>query len=83
MTVMGVGMWRDRRAMRANAMNTGWLIKRGCLCCLGAHGSVLGQVSHMGEPQPLPSPRLVKTECVSPVKMRTWSAQRARGLPCG
>lgn len=36
-----------------------------------------------GEPQPLPSQRLLKTECVSPVNMRTWSAQRARGLRSG
>ena len=57
MTVMDVGMWRDRRDMRANAVNMGWLIKRECLCSLGAHGSMLGQVSHMGENPNLSPPR--------------------------
>lgn len=54
---MDVGMWRDRRDMRANAVNMGWLIKRECLCSLGAHGSMLGQVSHMGENPNLSPPR--------------------------
>ena len=81
MSVIDTGIWRD---MRVNAVNMCWLIKSVHSCSLGAHGVLLVKLSHLVEEPNLSHPsHLIRLSAVSPVNVRTWSAQRARGLPSG
>lgn len=36
-----VGMWRNRRDMRASVIDMGWLMKWECPCSHGTHGAML------------------------------------------
>lgn len=46
MTVSDTGIWRNRRV---NTVNINWLVERECSNSLGAHGSMLVELSHLME----------------------------------